>query len=149
MSAEALELPDASFDLVFGFVCLHHLQPTLAAREARRVLRPGGRAVFVDPIQTSRALAAVRSWVPVPCLESPGGGSLTPEDIAEVSRHFDAARLRHFECLARLERLVRWAPVVRALYRADARLLARVPPLRRFSRYVVLELERGGGPAAG
>lgn len=145
MSAEALDLPDASFDLVFGFVCLHHLQPTLAASEVRRVLRAGGRAVFVDPIQTSRAMAALRSWVPVPCLESPGGGSLTPEDIAEVSRHFDAARVRHFECLARMERVVRWAPLVRSLYRADARLLAWLPFLRRFSRYVVLEVERGGG----
>lgn len=145
MSAEAMELPDASFDLVFGFVYLHHLQPTLAASEVRRVLRPGGRAVFVDPIQTSRAMATLRSWVPVPCLESPGGGSLTPEDIAEVSRHFATARLRHFECTARFERLLRWAPFVRALYRADARLLEWFPFLRRFSRYVVLELERGDG----
>jgi SAM-dependent methyltransferase len=142
MSAESLEFPDESFDLVFGFVCRHHLQPTLAAREFRRVLRPGGRAIFVDPIQGSRFLARARARVPVECLESPGGGSLSPEDIREVGRHFDRVAVKHFECFARFDRLIRWDPLVRAIYRMDARLLGALPPLRKYSRYVVLEFTR-------
>lgn len=142
MMAEELDLPDESVDLVFGFVSLHHLQPTLAAKEFRRVLRPGGRAVFVDPLAGSRLLARARAMVPVACLESPGGGALAPEDVAEVARHFDSYSIKHFECLARFDRVLRWDPLVRALYRFDARMLAAFPPMRRLSRYVVLEFQR-------
>ena len=47
MDAERLELPDAAFDVVLcalGFMYLP--DPAAAAREMRRVLRPGGRAVI-------------------------------------------------------------------------------------------------------
>jgi ubiquinone/menaquinone biosynthesis C-methylase UbiE len=45
--AEAIPLPDASCDLVLMFLSFHHVQdrPT-AAREIRRVLRPGGRLLI-------------------------------------------------------------------------------------------------------
>jgi SAM-dependent methyltransferase len=48
---DALDLPlvDASVDVVYGFAFVHHL-PDMDAflREVMRVLRPGGRAVFMD-----------------------------------------------------------------------------------------------------
>jgi ubiquinone/menaquinone biosynthesis C-methylase UbiE len=49
--AEALPFPDATFDAVFSTMMLHHLPPGAReqfAREARRVLKPGGRALAVD-----------------------------------------------------------------------------------------------------
>ena len=48
-NVEQLPYPDASFDVVYGSSILHHvnLRPTL--REARRVLKPGGRIVFAEP----------------------------------------------------------------------------------------------------
>ena len=48
---EALPFPDASFDVVFNTLMLHHLPRTVreqCAREMRRVLVPGGRIVAVD-----------------------------------------------------------------------------------------------------
>lgn len=48
MSAYALAFPDASFDLVHGQDILHHLDVVRAGQELRRVLRPGGRAVFLE-----------------------------------------------------------------------------------------------------
>lgn len=48
---EALPLPDASFDVVFSTLMLHHLPRPVreqCAREMRRVAKPGGRILAVD-----------------------------------------------------------------------------------------------------
>ncbi|WP_165436189.1 class I SAM-dependent methyltransferase [Amycolatopsis suaedae] len=50
MDAQALDLPDGSFDLVFSGFAFHILpDPAAALRETARVLRPGGRAVLSVP----------------------------------------------------------------------------------------------------
>jgi SAM-dependent methyltransferase len=59
--AERLDLPDASFDLVFGHAVLHHL-PDLERAFAgfHRVLRPGGMLAFAgEPSRYGDRLAAV------------------------------------------------------------------------------------------
>lgn len=50
-SADRLPFPDASFDVAFCTLVLHHLpdaMQTVAIGEMRRVLRPGGRIVIAD-----------------------------------------------------------------------------------------------------
>jgi SAM-dependent methyltransferase len=47
-SFEHLPFPDNSLDLAFGAYILHHVNIMEAGRELYRVLRPGGRAVFVE-----------------------------------------------------------------------------------------------------
>lgn len=51
--AEAIAAPDASFDAVFMFKSLHHVpEPMMdqALAEIHRVLKPGGRALFSEPV---------------------------------------------------------------------------------------------------
>jgi len=48
-SGESLEFPDGSFDTVAFTFSLHHQDPAKALEEARRVLRPGGQALIVEP----------------------------------------------------------------------------------------------------
>lgn len=60
--AEALPLPDASFDLVYSWGVLHHTaDPRAAVREIRRVLRPGG--TFVGMMYHRRSVLAFKFWV--------------------------------------------------------------------------------------
>lgn len=62
MDAQALALPDASFDVAVSLFAVHHLPDPLAAlREMHRVVRPGGRlAVAVGSGPPLLSAAAVR-----------------------------------------------------------------------------------------
>ena len=64
-SADRLAFSDASFDVVFCTLMLHHLPALMQAVsicEMRRVLRPGGRIVIVD-MQQVRTISAAFSLV--------------------------------------------------------------------------------------
>lgn len=139
MSAEHLDFDDGTFDAVFGFVALHHLQPELAAREASRVLKPGGRAVYIEPASDSALLRFVRALVPVRCNESPGGGSMTMDEFELVGRSFSGMQIWHFELLARLDRVLPASSLVEVLHRLDSKALGRFPWLRKYGRFLVVE----------
>lgn len=54
--AQSLPFPDARFDVVLSTVMLHHLPRAAraqAVRDARRVLKPGGRLLAVDFVRRS------------------------------------------------------------------------------------------------
>jgi ubiquinone/menaquinone biosynthesis C-methylase UbiE len=66
MSAEALNLPDASFDLVVAYLSLIDI-PDLprAIAEAQRVLRPGGRFLIAN-LQPFNTAAVSQGWTHEP-----------------------------------------------------------------------------------
>ena len=55
---------DASFDAVIGHAILHHLDFAAAIAEIRRVLRPGGYAVFREPLRDNPAAKLIRVLTP-------------------------------------------------------------------------------------
>ena len=85
MDAEAMTFPDNSFDLVFGSGIIHHLDIDRAYAELARVLRPGGHAVFVEPLGHNPAIELYRRITP---------GARTPDEhplLKRDFRRFDAA----------------------------------------------------------
>ena len=50
LNIEAMDLPDASFDLIMANHVLEHVHDTKAMAEMFRVLRPGGQAVITVPM---------------------------------------------------------------------------------------------------
>ena len=61
MQGECLAFADDSFDLVFGNAVLHHLDIATAAREIYSVLKPGGVAIFREPLGENRGLEWIRN----------------------------------------------------------------------------------------
>ncbi|HET8785471.1 MAG TPA: class I SAM-dependent methyltransferase, partial [Candidatus Limnocylindrales bacterium] len=65
-AGEELPFDDASFDVAVGKAVLHHLDPIAGARELARILRPGGRAAFSEPLGTNPLVRIARDHVPYP-----------------------------------------------------------------------------------
>ena len=60
-NAIALSFPDNSFDIVYASNLLHHLpDPQAAIREMYRVLKPGGKACFWDPLKHNPVINVYR-----------------------------------------------------------------------------------------
>jgi SAM-dependent methyltransferase len=85
---DALDLPfvDASVDVVYGFAFVHHL-PDLDRflAEVARVLRPGGRAVFMDNAYSPVWQWAKRTWLKRLMALSHRRDPRSPEDVRDPS----------------------------------------------------------------
>lgn len=64
MSAENLEYPDNSFDIVVGFAILHHLELEKAFKELRRVMKPSGVSYFAEPLGSNPLINMYRKVTP-------------------------------------------------------------------------------------
>lgn len=67
--AEKLEFKNESFEVVAGVDILHHIDIPKTMREVKRILKPGGVAVFREPVEVPfldwiRNTAIVRFFVP-------------------------------------------------------------------------------------
>src|SRR5437763_7227765 len=148
LACDAARLPFAagSFDAVWGHAILHHLDVPAAARELRRVLRPGGVAVLCEPGGGNPLLRLARRWLPYPGKgHTPDEEPLGPQHIRHLAAVFGRVEVEGVQLLGALRRVVPRPRLRAALDRADRRLLSHVPGLSRFGRYVVLTLRRSGG----
>lgn len=88
-SAHEVPLPDESVDVVFGMAILHHLDLEQSAREVRRVLRPGGRAIFQEPVRNSALLKFIRKLIPYRAPDvSPFERPLTDAELSNYAEGF-------------------------------------------------------------
>jgi SAM-dependent methyltransferase len=144
-SAHDLPFPDSSIDVVFGIAILHHLDLELVSKEVRRVLRPGGRAIFQEPVRNSPTLRFVRRLIPFHAPDiSPFERPLTDGELRLFANGFATTRTRAF-CLPHVlvgERL----PVIRRryskLYQMDAAVLRALPVLAYYAGIRVLEVTK-------
>jgi SAM-dependent methyltransferase len=142
-SAHELPMPDASVDLVFGIAILHHLDLDRVGQEVRRVLKPGGRAIFQEPIRNSAAVRAVRRLIPYRGDDvSPYERPLTTAELQRFGAGLARGRSRMF-ALPHVS-VARAVPPLRrtidACYRLDRQLLQAFPRLAKFAGIAVFEL---------
>lgn len=147
MSAEELRFPDESFDLVFGHSILHHTQLDLTRAQVHRVLRRGGKGVFLEPLGHNVLLNLFRKLTPQ--RRTPTEKPLRIHDVAFFAEPFAVWRSREFYLLAlatvallpfraqgTFERALNW------LTSLDEHLLTRWFRLRRYAWVTVFEVTK-------
>lgn len=140
MTAETLAFPDGSFDWVIGFGLLHHANPIRLGPEVRRVLRPGGKALFREPLGANPLLEFTRQYLPYRAKHrSLNEHPLKYSDIEQVGQHFRVTRLREFYLFSMISRAVGREMSFPGLWALDEYLIRRLPRLRRWCRYALIE----------
>jgi SAM-dependent methyltransferase len=142
-NAEQLPFADESFDRIWGNAVLHHLDLEIAGAELRRVLRPGGVAVFCEPAGDNPLLNFARRWLPYPGKhrtrdEKP----LVLAELEILRRAFPMMEIESWQLLAMCHRVLGMRAVRERLDVCDRWLLKNVPILSRLCRYRVLICRR-------
>lgn len=142
MNAESLDLPDGSFDIVCGTGILHHLDLARGLAEVRRVLKVGGRAVFLEPLGHNPVINWYRRRTPQ--LRSVDEHPLRMDDLALIGRPFDHMTVRMFHLTTLAAVPLRKAPgfpgIVSALDAVDRGLFRVLPSLRKHAWSCVIEV---------
>lgn len=144
MTAERLAYPDNHFDVIVGMDILHHVDVAKVMTEVHRVLKPGGVAIFKEPIRvpvldTIRESRLLLKLAPTETSFdkhvhiTDDERKLTGDDLKLLSGCFSEVRTQRFSLLLRLYRIIprRWFNLVWKLQRLDYEMMRLFPPLRR------------------
>ncbi len=143
---ERLDDPDGTYDAIIGNQVLHHFELDEAMPNIGRLLRPGGRALFCEPVmllpdwlRSVRGSRLVTRFIPRR-VDTPTERSVSPRDVRAIRRTFPGVRLHPFQLVARLQNFTDLSDGVFATLERIDRVLLRIPPLRGLCRFVVFEV---------
>jgi 2-polyprenyl-3-methyl-5-hydroxy-6-metoxy-1,4-benzoquinol methylase len=149
MDATNTNFPANRFDLVHGLGILHHVGLRAGLREVKRVLKPGGAAVFLEPMGNIPFLETCKHW-----LHSRLEGklnlikvteheeNLTLRDILTCQSDFSCFQVYPYRLLYRARRLFCPKRCHTLLERFDYYLLKVAPFLKVFAGAVVIHLKK-------
>lgn len=149
MDAENMDFPDESFDVVVGSAILHHLDLEKSATEIMRVLRPGGRALFLEPLGHNPALNLFRRLTPT--MRTDDEHPLTMRELKHLGTLMGESDYRFFHvctfwAIPFLKTPMFWS-MVRLMDKLDDALFGIIPPLKAWSWFVTMEYRKAGGRA--
>lgn len=127
---------DESFDLVFGQAALHHLSHDLGgiSREASRVLKPGGRFVFIfEPMGHNLMVAAIRA-IRMAQHELGDESNLYLSQFEGMAKNFSTCEVQMFNFLGYPMKAVsdRFGFLCEGVQRIDSWLFRMFPNLLRY-----------------
>lgn len=140
-TAERLPYKDNHFDLIAGIDILHHVDIKAAIKECRRVLRPGGVAIFREPLEVPildwirntrlvRMLAPKEKSFDLHITEDER--KLNQMELEDIKKIFPQMKIRKFFLFARFDKFFRDGsePHPSFLERLDYFLMNTFPCLR-------------------
>lgn len=144
MNAEELGFPDETFDAVFGHSILHHTNLKLTRAQVYRVLKQGGRGVFLEPLGHNPLLNLFRRLTP--WSRTPTEKPLKLKDLLFFAEPFSSFHHREFYIIAWTALVLlpfnKWAfqRVLNYLLIIDDILIRHWPVLSRYSWVTVFEV---------
>lgn len=143
MDAENLKIEDSQFDLVCGVAILHHLDLNLAMKEFNRVIKPDGKAAFLEPLGHNPFINLFRKLTPH--LRTDDEHPLTKKEIQSIVSIFKVNKLKYFYLTSLLalplKSTVLFAPAAKFLNWIDQILFAIIPPIRFLAWQVLIIIE--------
>jgi ubiquinone/menaquinone biosynthesis C-methylase UbiE len=148
MAGEQLDYPDNTFDIAVGFAILHHLEMDRALRELKRVLKPGGQALFAEPLASNPLIRLYRRLTPQ--YRTPDEA---PIDLKQFARRVSTfTDYQHDEQLLLASAALALCyvpglsgtarPVQRWLMKVDDLILRAVPIAGRWAWYSILRFKK-------
>ena len=143
--AAVVPVGDGSADRVLCAAILHHVDCVATARQIQRMLKPGGIAVFSEPLAGPEVLQSLKNALPRNPSNTDDEAPLTMQQVAAVSAAIgEAGRGRVFWLTTRLvyrARLSSWT-ILKAAHHLDAWLVRSVPFARHFASPLVWEARK-------
>ena len=143
MNAEAMEFPNASFDVVVGTGILHHLDLTKCYQELSRVLDKNGHAIFIEPLGHNPVINLYRLLTPK--MRTDDEHPIRMKDLLQMREHFSKVDVHYFSLLSLFavpfRRFSFHTSMLRILEKIDAGLF-KVPGIARFAWIVVIDAHR-------
>jgi len=144
MDAENLKFKDNEFDLVYGLAILHHLNLKAVIPEIHRVLRKGGKAIFIEPMAHNPFINVFRFLTPK--LRSKDEHPLRMQDLQLLSKDFSGFEFKFYYFLSLFTvpfyKLLFFNQIKYFLGKLDEKIFAVIPSLKRFAWQVLLILEK-------
>jgi 2-polyprenyl-3-methyl-5-hydroxy-6-metoxy-1,4-benzoquinol methylase len=133
-------LTDGAFDAVLAMSVVHHMPINDALNALERLLRPGGRVAFLEPVAYSQTLQRLRDRAPVEKDVSPDERQLSREEVTYIGERFEIEAIRHFHLLTRLRRLMPGGGfgILEPLMSGIDQALLKVPGMSRFAGVVAI-----------
>ena len=162
---KSLDFDNSTYDAVIGLMVLHHLSEANVVKtlqECHRILRPGGVAVFYEPVENSKSFNLIQNLIPV---GKKGSHKYRPsilqrrawaeyvqtlDDRTMTSREFilggeglfQETCISPYGFLVRLRKLLGFRSLS-ILISLDKILFRLLPPLRHFCQTVLVEYKKG------
>lgn len=146
MDAHNLDFKDETFDLVFGSGILHHLNLEESITEIKRVLKPGGKILFKEPLRDNPISILVRLLTPK--ARTPDEFPLGRKELKFLEKNFTNQNSYYqllivpFSILNKIIRAPRDNFILRSIDKIDIFIEKNIKIFRPFFRYVIIKGEK-------
>ncbi len=142
MNAEALQFNNNSFDIVYGNAIIHHLDLHKAFEEIKRVLKPGGKAFFYEPLGHNFIINLYRKLTPD--MRTIDEKPLKHQDLKLLKKYFPNSLIKylHFTSLLAVpfRNYKNYYGILKMFHKVDNYLFKMFPFMRRYAWYCVIEI---------